>query len=341
MPADTGTPDLVRHCVAAVAKQYGGDTSKAFAICVAQLQKAGYLKPGTMELTAAGKQKEKEHEAEPDAAKKMKAYEKLLKANRKEEAVEADRGSVTAQESSTDFMRRLAGIATRYADRVVETSNYKTTTSRQSGMFSGNTEKIGSPQDEQWATSRVQKMETPTPGIFEPLRVWTLWKRGDGKAVKADTTTEREEAEQWGAAGKQKGKKQEANRKEESDYSDFDRLMNPTSRTGLEEMPMGAQRRWENRTTETPMDMMKRLAGISTRFTDRTTAAPAVAEAADMGAIGRKMKGHVTNLQNEIADLKQRLSDMQDAWQERDWEWLASAGYITAAELKDIQKSLD
>ena len=84
MPMDRGTPDLVRHCVAAVAKQYGGDTSKAFAICVASLQKAGYLKPGTMELTAAGKKKEKEHEAEPDADKKLKSYEKLLKAAREE-----------------------------------------------------------------------------------------------------------------------------------------------------------------------------------------------------------------------------------------------------------------
>ena len=139
MPMDRGTPDLVRHCVAAVAKQYGGDTSKAFAICVASLQKAGYLKPGTMELTAAGKQKEKEHEAEPDFDKKMKSYEKLLKANRKEE-----------------------------------------------------------------------------------------------------------------------------------DYSDFERLMNPTSRTGMEHLPMGSQRRWENRTAESPMEMMQRLAGISTRFTDRS-----------------------------------------------------------------------
>jgi hypothetical protein len=131
MPMDRGTPDLVRHCVAAVAKQYGGDTQKAFAICVAQLQKNGYLKPGTMELTAAGKKKEKEHEAEPDAAKKMASYEKLLKAARKTESSDFDRlmnpsersgfedlprtisrkyESVSAGESSMDAMRRLAGI---------------------------------------------------------------------------------------------------------------------------------------------------------------------------------------------------------------------------------------
>lgn len=140
MPMDRGTPDLVRHCVAAVAKQYGGDTSKAFAICVAQLQKNGYLKPGTMELTAAGKAKEKEHEAEPDAAKKLKAYEKLLKANRKEESTaDFDRlmnpsersgfedlprsvsrryEAVSKQESSMDTMRRLAGLDPRHTDRV-------------------------------------------------------------------------------------------------------------------------------------------------------------------------------------------------------------------------------
>jgi Cdc6-like AAA superfamily ATPase len=132
MPMDRGTPDLVRHCVAAVAKQHGGDVQKAFAICVAQLQKAGYLKPGTIELTAAGKAKEKEHEAEPDAAKKLASYEKLLKAARKTEAAEdfyaelrdptartgyegmprtvANRHGMNASESPMEAMRRLAGI---------------------------------------------------------------------------------------------------------------------------------------------------------------------------------------------------------------------------------------
>lgn len=142
MPMDRGTPDLVRHCVAAVAKQYGGDTQKAFAICVAQLQKNGYLKPGSMELTAAGKAKEKEHEKEPDAAKKLASYEKLLKAARKTEESTADFDRlmnpahrsgfedaprtvarkferVTANESSMDAMRRLAGLTPMHADRRV------------------------------------------------------------------------------------------------------------------------------------------------------------------------------------------------------------------------------
>lgn len=135
MPMDRGTPDLVRHCVAAVAAK-DGDTAKAFAICVAQLQKNGYLEPGTMKLTAAGKAKEKEHEAEPDAKKKLASYEKILKAARKDESKvdwhpdfyeklvrpEAKSGLEEApdglrrrhssiDESSMDKMRRLAGIS--------------------------------------------------------------------------------------------------------------------------------------------------------------------------------------------------------------------------------------
>lgn len=152
MPMDRGTPDLVRHCVAAVAKEYGGDVDKAFAICVAQLQKSGYLKPGTMELTAAGKAKEKEHEAEPDAKKKLAAYEKFLKAAKELRAAEKEEStadklnsffdrlmnpnaktgledvpntvarkyeSVSRDESSMDSMRRLSGIGPRYNDRTV------------------------------------------------------------------------------------------------------------------------------------------------------------------------------------------------------------------------------
>ena len=135
MPMDRGTPDLVRHCVAAVAKK-DGDTEKAFAICVSQLQKNGYLEPGTMKLTAEGRAKEKEHEAEPDAAKKLASYEKILKAARKDESkVDWDpsfyeklvrpeaksgyegapdvlrRRHVGIDESSMDKMRRLAGIS--------------------------------------------------------------------------------------------------------------------------------------------------------------------------------------------------------------------------------------
>lgn len=81
------TPTLVRHCVRSVAKKYEGDTAKAFAICTAQLQKSGYLKPNSTTLTAAGKKKEAQHASDPDAAKKTAEYEKLLKANRKSESL--------------------------------------------------------------------------------------------------------------------------------------------------------------------------------------------------------------------------------------------------------------
>jgi DNA-directed RNA polymerase subunit RPC12/RpoP len=176
MPMDRGTPDLVRHCVAAVADQYGGDVDKAFAICVAQLQKSGYLKAGTMELTAAGKKKEKEHEKEPDAKKKLKAYEDFLKAakeTRKAEKEETATESyerdfnllknprnrtgledaphtvarkyetVSKQESSMDAMRRLAGISTRYEDRVVSEAKAKKAAKTVYTLFIDGSERFG------------------------------------------------------------------------------------------------------------------------------------------------------------------------------------------------------
>lgn len=89
MLMNEATPDLVRHCVRAVGKKHGGDVSRAFAICNAQLQKAGYLKPNSMELTAKGKAREKQHDTDPDADAKFSEYEKMLKAAKKsEEGVE-------------------------------------------------------------------------------------------------------------------------------------------------------------------------------------------------------------------------------------------------------------
>lgn len=77
------TPPLIRRCVLAVADRYGGDTSKAFAICVAQAQKRGDLKPGSMRLTSQGKKRQDSKVQDKDHAKKMKKYEKLLKKARK------------------------------------------------------------------------------------------------------------------------------------------------------------------------------------------------------------------------------------------------------------------
>ena len=56
-------PLAVKHCVAKVAKKYGGDVDRAFAICIAAKNKG--------DLKIRGK-----HKKDP---KKLKAYERLLK----------------------------------------------------------------------------------------------------------------------------------------------------------------------------------------------------------------------------------------------------------------------
>ena len=63
------TPLAVKHCVSKVAPKYGGDTSRAFAICVSQMQK-GKLRIGG-------------HKKDP---KKLSKYEKLLAKSRKKNA---------------------------------------------------------------------------------------------------------------------------------------------------------------------------------------------------------------------------------------------------------------
>jgi hypothetical protein len=83
-PAHTPTP--LKHCVAKVASEKDGDTSRAFAICTAALQKAKVLKKGTKTLTAKGKGKASAHAKEPDAAEKLGDYEKLLAASRKQDS---------------------------------------------------------------------------------------------------------------------------------------------------------------------------------------------------------------------------------------------------------------
>ena len=60
------TPLAVKHCVAKVAPKYGGDTSRAFAICVAQKNK------GILRMRG--------HKKDPE---KLSKYEKLLAKNRK------------------------------------------------------------------------------------------------------------------------------------------------------------------------------------------------------------------------------------------------------------------
>jgi hypothetical protein len=76
------TPAQVKHCVRKVGKKYG-DTSRAFAICVAAGQKRGTLKPGTMEPTAKGKKADIAKKKEPGHGAAVTDYEKLLVKARK------------------------------------------------------------------------------------------------------------------------------------------------------------------------------------------------------------------------------------------------------------------
>jgi hypothetical protein len=77
------TPVVLKRCVADVASQYGGDTDKAFAICVSSLQKSGRLEPGTVTPTPLGKKVSKEKSKESDEKSKVSKYEKLLKRAKK------------------------------------------------------------------------------------------------------------------------------------------------------------------------------------------------------------------------------------------------------------------
>lgn len=77
------TPPQLKRCVRAVAKKNGGDTSKAFAICTAQLQKTGYLKVGTQRPTKAGEKAGRSKAGEKGHSDKVKEYEGLLALNRK------------------------------------------------------------------------------------------------------------------------------------------------------------------------------------------------------------------------------------------------------------------
>ena len=76
-------PAQVKRCVAKVAPKHGGDTSAAFAICVAAGQKNKTLKKGSISSTKKGKKidrNKKRHVGHEDA---MTGYEDLLAANRK------------------------------------------------------------------------------------------------------------------------------------------------------------------------------------------------------------------------------------------------------------------
>jgi len=78
-------PELLRRCVADVAKGKGGnsDVRRAFAICTAGLQKSGRLKKDSNKPTNVGRTVSAKKYKASDAKSKHADYEKLLKANRK------------------------------------------------------------------------------------------------------------------------------------------------------------------------------------------------------------------------------------------------------------------
>ena len=83
MEGRKATPPILKRCVRAVAMQYGGDISKAFAICTAQMQKAGLLKSGTGKPTKAGIKSGRRKAADAGHPGKLSDYEGLLRLNRK------------------------------------------------------------------------------------------------------------------------------------------------------------------------------------------------------------------------------------------------------------------
>lgn len=91
----------MKRCVADLVAQ-GKDTSAAFAICKAGGNKAGYFKPGSMELTGKGKQRSKELAKEPDMGAKEKAYQALLQ--RKHEDVLGEAMKMTAERIRDFFL---------------------------------------------------------------------------------------------------------------------------------------------------------------------------------------------------------------------------------------------
>lgn len=82
------TAAFVKRCVRAVASKEADPSArasidKAFAICVAQGQKMGRLKPGSGEPTKLGQKVTRSKAAEKGHAEKLSAYEKLLASSRK------------------------------------------------------------------------------------------------------------------------------------------------------------------------------------------------------------------------------------------------------------------
>lgn len=100
-PTMEATATFIKRCVRAVATEGGGGREaldRAFAICTAQAQKSGKLKPGTATPTRAGATASKSKAAQPGHAAKMADYENLLAAARAESIEALD--SIPLQEDA-------------------------------------------------------------------------------------------------------------------------------------------------------------------------------------------------------------------------------------------------
>jgi len=56
--------------------------------------------------------------------------------------------------------------------------------------------------------------------------------------------------------------------------------------------------------------------------------------------IGRKIRDAVDFHRGEAEDHSRLADDIDDAWQQRDYEWLRGAGVISEAELREIEQAM-
>lgn len=96
-------PTVLKHMVKAIAKDLGGPSrenmSRAFAIATATLQKHGYMKKGTQELTKKGEELEKKHKKHGG----VEEYEAMLKKARKSESAQRVIDGLSQLLESTDL----------------------------------------------------------------------------------------------------------------------------------------------------------------------------------------------------------------------------------------------
>jgi len=54
-----------------------------------------------------------------------------------------------------------------------------------------------------------------------------------------------------------------------------------------------------------------------------------------MGTIGEKLKEALDNLQRAADEARRARADVLSAWEEHDYEWLVSAGYLTQNDVEN------